>query len=135
MQAKQDRCLGQLLLLCSSAWGHINMQGSIRPTHSATLLWTHCNWKLVSNVDDELGIAVVVCIYVCLQYFTFVHNHWTASISSSGALAPHEFFKLKILVYIPYINSYVCKLHAPRDSTCCVLIHAEHRCNISIIQH
>ena len=72
MQAKQDRCLGQLLLWCQSAWGHIFMQGSTRPTHSATLLCTRCNWKIVSNVNNELGMAVVVCIYVCLQYLNTV---------------------------------------------------------------
>ena len=42
------------------------MQGSTRPAHSTTLLLTHCNWKVLSNVDDELGMAVMVCIYICL---------------------------------------------------------------------
>ena len=50
------------------------MQGSTRPAHSATLLWTHCNWKIVSNVDNELGMAVVVCIYVCFQYLNTVSS-------------------------------------------------------------
>ena len=37
-----------------------------------------------------------------------VHNHWTASISSLGAPAPHEFFKLEILVFLHFIiiNQY-----------------------------
>ena len=35
-----------------------------------------------------------------------MHNHWTASISSLGALAPHEFFKLEILVYNQLCSTY-----------------------------
>ena len=37
--------------------------------------------------------------------FKFVHNHWTASIPSSEVLAPHEFFKLEILV--PMLAVYI----------------------------
>ena len=33
-----------------------------------------------------------------ISKYTFKHNHWTANISSLGALAPHECFKLEILV-------------------------------------
>ena len=41
-----------------------------------------------------------------ISKYTFKHNHWTASISSLGALAPHEFFKLEILV------SFICRDNA-----------------------
>ena len=75
------------------------MQGSTRPAHSQL---HYCNWKIVSNVDDELGMAVVVCIYIYIHMppiskysFKFVHNH---CISSLGALVSHECFKLEILV-------------------------------------
>ena len=51
----------------------------------------YCNWKTVSNVDDELGTAVLV-LYMPPISLKFVHNHRTASTSSSGVLAPHKYF-------------------------------------------
>ena len=49
--------------------------------------------------------------------FKFVHNHWTASILSLGALAHHEIFKLEILVMVSFSN------FSPNDSrsSCIVL--------------
>ena len=76
----------------SQCMGAHYIQGSTRPAHSATLFRTHCNWKIVSNVDDELGIAVMVCIYVCLQYLNTVSSITTGlHFEFRGAGAPRVF--------------------------------------------
>ena len=51
--------------------------------------------------------------------FKFVHNHWTASILSSGALVPHEFLKLEMLVSKRYRTCvHACGMHT--DAHGCV---------------
>ena len=49
-----------VMSVCMGAHKYARLNKS--STLSATLLWVHCNWKIVSRVDDELGMAVVVCI-------------------------------------------------------------------------
>ena len=65
---KQNKtCLGQLLLLCRSAWGHINMQGSTRPAHSpgrSVMRWWSAMFLMLtmySTITQKVGRSVQQC--------------------------------------------------------------------------
>ena len=57
------------------------------------------NWNLVWVIGhSHLELCNSSSYTPTLHRLGLVHNHWTASSSSLGVLAPHTFYKLEILV-------------------------------------